>query len=235
MVPATLHCGDMVSNASFQFMYDNGNGAKADQVASKKPINITVTEATKAGMYICQYDGVVNATYIVGNYTKPSFVNARTSVTYNAGDLNRKLTCVSDSYPAPMFTWSTRGTEEGAVEAEVTPEANPTYEITSNGTQSILKFHNVSYDDAQTFICKASNFVNNETAELLVRVKSRYAAVWPFLGIVIEVVILIIVIFIYEKRSKKVNEDKAVFTPSEDEKPLNRDEGVEMRNRHGNK
>lgn len=34
------------------------------------------------------------------------------------------------------------------------------------------------------------------------RVRSRWAALWPFLGIVAEVIILVTIIFIYEKRRK---------------------------------
>jgi len=40
--------------------------------------------------------------------------------------------------------------------------------------------------------------------QVIIRVNDRLAALWPFLGIVAEVVILITVIFIYEKRSTKV-------------------------------
>lgn len=187
IMPVTLHCGEKTSNVTFQWMYDNGNGPNSLGDASDNQINITLEEGKEAGKYYCMYDGLQNASYIVGNYTKPSFLvsslckypqclwfrtpsatayvwgvvlvshwldckiwkpslpsvhnksfpwqNARTSVTYNADDLNRKLTCVSDSYPAPDFTWSTRGAEDGAKTVPVTAENNPTYEITSNGTQ----------------------------------------------------------------------------------------------------
>jgi len=40
---------------------------------------------------------------------------------------------------------------------------------------------------------------------VLIRVKDKLAALWPFLGIVGEVTLLITIIFIYEKKSKKVN------------------------------
>ena len=41
---------------------------------------------------------------------------------------------------------------------------------------------------------------------MLIRVKDRLAALWPFLGIVGEVTLLIGIIFLYEKKSKKVGD-----------------------------
>jgi len=42
---------------------------------------------------------------------------------------------------------------------------------------------------------------------ILLRVKGKYAALWPFLGICAEVIILCVGIFIYERRTKARNDD----------------------------
>lgn len=75
-MPISLNCGDDKSNASFEWMYDNGNGMRPlpDVAASPNPINITLEEPKNAGTYDCMYGATKNATYIVGNFTKPSFV-----------------------------------------------------------------------------------------------------------------------------------------------------------------
>lgn len=39
-------------------------------------------------------------------------------------------------------------------------------------------------------------------AAITLRVRNRFAALWPFLGIVAEVLVLVTIIFIYEKRRK---------------------------------
>jgi len=44
--------------------------------------------------------------------------------------------------------------------------------------------------------------LNDASFSVLLRVKDRYAALWPFLGIVTVVVVLVIVILIFEKRQK---------------------------------
>lgn len=233
-IPVTLRCGNVTNrefNKTLAWVYRDPAGLESSRPPSA---NISITRTEDAGRYTCIYDGVQRAQYDAGNLTHPTFKNSRKSVTYNDGDRNRKLTCESvGTYPDPTFEWSRR--KEGEDVATPLSLTDTNYEITTNGTKSVLNFHNVTFEDEQTFFCLAKNFAGNASVEILVRVKSRYAAVWPFIGIVIEVVILIIIIFAYEKRSKKAQETRPDFTPAEDEKPLNRDEGVEIRNRHGNK
>jgi len=46
-------------------------------------------------------------------------------------------------------------------------------------------------------------------ATVLVQVKDKYAALWPFLGICVEVAVLCTIILIYEKRrAKRIEEEE---------------------------
>lgn len=129
-----LRCGNIQSiaaNDSLIWEFENPEGAM-----TQLPANITVT-VKERGIYTCTKNNATVATYTVGVFSPPSFVNARTSVTYNEGDHNREMTCESDSYPEPTFEWSRRGSTENEAPIMVSSDTNNNYEITTNGTRSV--------------------------------------------------------------------------------------------------
>jgi len=84
---------------------------------------------------------------------------------------------------------------------------------------SILKIEDVALEDRKIFTCRAflkeladtvieDCKVSKECAEMetLLRVKDPLAALWPFAGIVIEVVLLCIIIFFCERRKTAADE-----------------------------
>lgn len=56
--------------------------------------------------------------------------------------------------------------------------------------------------DPGQYVCNGTNTEGTDQAIITLRVRNHLAALWPFLGIVAEVLVLVIIIFIYEKRRK---------------------------------
>merc|ERR1740128_596741 len=85
---------------------------------------------------------------------------------------------------------------------------------------SVFKIANSQIEDRAVYMCQAiaaesQDLVDYECedesfcegGETIMRVKDPLAAIWPFAGIVIEVVVLCLVIFICERRKKDEDKD----------------------------
>jgi len=77
-------------------------------------------------------------------------------------------------------------------------------------------------------VIDGQEYITNAT--LLVQVKDKYAALWPFLGICVEVTILCVIILVYEKRRAKriaeedrLDEAQRLNVPSDTKTPINED------------
>ena len=72
-------------------------------------------------------------------------------------------------------------------------------------SETKTELHILSLDletDPGRYACNGTNSEGTSQAVVTLRVRNRFAALWPFLGIVAEVLVLVTVIFIYEKRRK---------------------------------
>ncbi|KAI3381531.1 hypothetical protein SNEBB_008695 [Seison nebaliae] len=76
----------------------------------------------------------------------------------------------------------------------------------NDGKSGSLKINEVKNEHRGTYVCCVRNETLSDDVPFLhyfVRVKGKLAALWPFLGIVAEVIILCAVILIYEKQRDK--------------------------------
>jgi Immunoglobulin I-set domain len=150
---------------------------------------------------------------------------------------NAEKNCSSSGY---VFGRNTKIEQESATSEPGKPEAQ-------NEKTSMLEFSSIQESDRGTYTCSIDNEHGRSTASVEVKVKGAFskvwensflleawdlwlfpsnsadklAALWPFLGIVAEVVILCAIIFIYEKRRNKTVDEEDENEPMKED--LNRD------------
>ncbi|KAK2704994.1 hypothetical protein QYM36_017144, partial [Artemia franciscana] len=73
---------------------------------------------------------------------------------------------------------------------------------------AVLKIPSLREEDGGVYSCIAESNGLSANSTVLVRVKDKWAALYPFLGIVVEVIILVTIIFLYEKNRSKNREEE---------------------------
>ncbi|XP_061046948.1 basigin [Eubalaena glacialis] len=111
------------------------------------------------------------------------------------------LACKSDSFP-PVADWLWSKITDSGDQAIANSSQNKFF-VVSSETRTELHIPDLDLSsDPGKYVCNGTNSEGAGQAVITLRVRNRFAALWPFLGIVAEVLVLVTVIFIYEKRRK---------------------------------
>uniref|UniRef100_G1L7J1 Basigin n=1 Tax=Ailuropoda melanoleuca TaxID=9646 RepID=G1L7J1_AILME len=145
------------------------------------------------------------------------------------------LGCKSDSFP-PVSEWVWYKMETSGDQV-ISNSSHSKYLVISSETKTELHILNLDLEvDPGKYVCNGTNSEGTSQAIIVLRVRNRFAALWPFLGIVAEVLVLVTVIFIYEKRRKPdevLDDEDTGSAPLKSSGHVN-DKGKNVRQRNAN-
>ncbi|KAM8924976.1 basigin isoform 2-T2 [Lycaon pictus] len=145
------------------------------------------------------------------------------------------LGCRSDSFP-PVTDWVWYKVESSGDQV-ISNSSQSKFLVVSSETKTELRISNLDLEtDPGKYVCNGTNSEGTSQAVIVLRVRNRFAALWPFLGIVAEVLVLVTVIFIYEKRRKPdevLDDEDTGSAPLKSSGHVN-DKGKNVRQRNAN-
>jgi len=198
-----LNCTIEDDSASVQWLKDDQRVETNDRITvySNGSLEIDVANSTDVGTYVCQEVRTIDSKVkpvrhefrvyeLSVSMLKPS------RMVVEGADIN--ITCEATGNPIPTIVWMMNDevlTNSSSSQIVIT-------EVAGSTPDSTLLIKEATNDNRGMYTCIIDNTEGAApiTMKTNVRVKGLYAALWPFLGIVAEVVVLCAIIFFFERR-----------------------------------
>ncbi|CAN8006994.1 unnamed protein product, partial [Ixodes hexagonus] len=201
-----LSCSAAANESTAEFDWDkDGERLNAsDRVAlSEDTSTVTVKnpEQEDAGNYSCTKRGSAETTNIEVTCLINSKLSAPEPSYWMAGE-GARLVAKTTGVPRPSVSWLKDGKlirEDGK---------RVVFEDVHNVSHAALVVSDAVYDDRGLYTCFASNGPDSDSEDVMVRVRSRYAPLVPFAGIVIQLIVLLVIIYVTETRRIRKEAEK---------------------------
>ncbi|CAH8641809.1 unnamed protein product [Schistosoma rodhaini] len=112
--------------------------------------------------------------------------------------------CEVDGFPEPNQVVWKRVVENEAdpTQNRLVPVRNTVFKSHESTKDAIMEWNDAS-DSTGFYLCTATSPLGSDSLLFEVRIKSKLAPLWPFIGIIAELVVLGIIILIYERTQAK--------------------------------
>ncbi|KAK8388745.1 hypothetical protein O3P69_020626 [Scylla paramamosain] len=226
--PLSLTCSPNITHATTLWEKDGKEIIESERIKlfSNTTLYIVSAEEGDIGEYTCRHTNLLETkTFVVVEFSLQKHLPKSTTVLEND---KLSLTCQVDGNPHPIVQWLKDGepVQESVNSSRLTLSENEAG--ISNGS---LLINPVMKSDSGNYLCLITQSTIQFNTTTDVRVKDIYAALWPFLGIVAEVIVLCIIIYIHERRRIKKNFDASDIDKISEQKVKEENKENEVRQR----
>ncbi|KAM8782114.1 neuroplastin isoform 2-T2 [Rhynchonycteris naso] len=202
-IPITLQCNLTSSSHILSHSYWTKNGVELTATrknASNMEYRINKPRAEDSGEYHCVYhfQSAPKANATIEVKAKPAITGHKRSENKNEGQ-EAMMYCKSVGYPHPEWAWRKK---ENGLFVDIFNASGRIF-ITNKDNYTELSITSLHInEDPGEYQCNATNSIGSDVAVTILRVRSHLAPLWPFLGILAEIIILVVIIVVYEKKKR---------------------------------